>query len=90
MPQDLPAVASYGAVDLIAALSKPLIAIPFPESEPHVLRFSQSGAGLPVACGRPVQTGITAIFDVVIGKQLATVGDEPDCVITADISPNER
>ena len=87
---DFAAVASYGAVDLIAEPEKPLGAIPFPEGEPHVLRFSQSGARLLVAGGRPVQTGIAAIFDVVTGKRLATVGDEPDCVIAADISPNER
>ena len=87
---DLTAVASYELVDLMATPEQSLGAIGFPEGEPHVLRFSPSGGRLLVAGGRPVQTGVAAIFDVVTGNRLATVGDEPDAVIAADISPDER
>ena len=85
------AVASYECIDLIDSSTHERIgALPFPPGEPHVLRFTRSGAVLLAAGGRPVQNGSTLLFDISTGKKLAELGDEPDVVIAADISPDER
>jgi len=64
--------------------------LPFPEGEPNVLRFSCDGAVLVVAGGRPVELGKVVLFDVRTGKRLATIGDEVDSVLAADLSPDQR
>jgi len=87
----LVAAAGYGAIDLIDPVTRsPLGAIEFPEGEPLVLAFSRSGRLLLAAGGKPVQNGVAVLFDVATGKRLASVGDEPDAVIAADISPDEK
>lgn len=87
----LAAVASYECVDLIdPATRKVLGALPFPLGEPHVLRFSRSGAVLLAAGGRPVQTGAVVLFDVKTGRRLTQLGDETDAVIAADMASDER
>ncbi|MEY3175960.1 MAG: hypothetical protein RLZZ436_3874 [Planctomycetota bacterium] len=65
-------------------------AIPFPEGEPLVLTFSRSGRLLLAAGGKPVQSGSAVLFDVATGKRLASVGEESDAIIAADISPDEK
>jgi mono/diheme cytochrome c family protein len=71
------AAAGYGAIDLYdPATRSPLGAVEFPEGEPLVLAFSRSGRLL--------------LFDVASGRRLASVGDEPDAIIAADISPDEK
>ncbi|MCA8989321.1 MAG: hypothetical protein KDA78_16855, partial [Planctomycetaceae bacterium] len=70
--------------------SKPYGAIEFPEGEPLVLTFSQSGRLLLAAGGKPVQNGSVVLFDVATGKRLAGVADEPDAIIAADLSPDEK
>ena len=83
--------ASYESIDFIDPVTRSnLGAIAFPEGEPHVLQFSRSGRALLVAGGRPVQNGIVALFDVTSGTRLATIGDEADTVIAADLSTDER
>ncbi len=84
------AVASYGAIDLYGSLNEQYGALPFPEGEPLVLTFSRSGRLLLAAGGKPVQSGAVVLFDVATGKRLASVGDEPDAIIAADISPDEK
>ena len=84
------AVASYGAIDLYGSLDKQYGALPFPEGEPLVLAFSRSGRLLLAAGGKPVQSGVVVLFDVATGKRLASVADEPDAIIAADISPDEK
>lgn len=64
--------------------------LPFPEGEPHMLRFSRDGALLMVAGGRPVELGKVVLFDVVTGKRLAAIGDEVDSVLAADLSPDQK
>jgi mono/diheme cytochrome c family protein len=64
--------------------------LPFPEGEPNVLRFSRDGAVLVVAGGRPVELGKVVLFDVKSGKRLATIGDEVDTVLAADLSADQR
>ena len=85
----LAAKASYGAIDLMASPDKSYGAIAFPEGEPLVLKFSPSGRVLLAAGGKPVQSGAAVLFDVATGKRLASVGDESDAVMAADLSPDE-
>jgi len=85
------ASSSYGAIELFDSDDQsPFGAIEFPEGEPLVLTFSRSGRLLLAAGGKPVQSGSAVIFDVATGRRLASVGDEPDAVIAADISPDEK
>ncbi len=63
---------------------------PYLEGAPHVVRFSRDGSLLLVAGGREGALGTAAIIDVVSGARLATVGDELDTVLAADISPDNR
>ena len=85
------AVAGYGAIDLVdPATRSPLGGLAFPEGEPLVLSFSRSGRLLLAAGGKPVQSGTVVLFDVATGKRLASVADEPDAIIAADISPDEK
>jgi len=85
------AASGYAAIDLFdPATRSPLGAIEFPEGEPLVLTFSRSGRLLLAAGGKPVQSGAVVLFDVATGKRLASVGDEADAIIAADISPDEK
>ncbi|MFM8805676.1 MAG: c-type cytochrome domain-containing protein, partial [Planctomycetia bacterium] len=84
------AVASYGAIDLYSSLDKQYGSLAFPEGEPLVLSFSRSGRLLLAAGGKPVQSGSVVLFDVATGKRVASVADEPDAIIAADISPDEK
>jgi WD40 repeat protein len=87
----LAAVSSYESIDLIDPATRAVLgSLPFPQGEPHVLRFSRSGAVLLAAGGRPVQNGSAVLFDVKSGKKLAEIGDEADVVIAADLSSDER
>jgi hypothetical protein len=84
------AVASFGAIDLFGAIEKPYGSLAFPEGEPLVLSFSRSGRLLLAAGGKPVQSGAVVLFDVATGKRLSGVADEPDAIIAADLSPDEK
>lgn len=85
------ATSGYGAIDLFdPATRNSYGAIEFPEGEPLVLAFSRSGRLLLAAGGKPVRNGTVVLFDVATGKRLASVGDEPDAIIAADISPDEK
>lgn len=64
-------------------------ALPFAEGELRVLRFSRSGEVLLMAGGRPTASGRAMLIDVRTGKTLATVGDDFDVVLAADISPDQ-
>lgn len=85
------AAAGYERIDFVNPTTKEVIgSLAFPEGEPHVLRFSRSGAVLLAAGGRPVQSGAAVLFDVKSGKRLAELGNETDTVIAADLSVDER
>ena len=85
------AVAAYEGIDFIdVATKQPLGSIAFPEGEPNVLRFNRSGSLLLAGGGHPVENGSVALIDVVTGKRLATIGKEPDSILAADLSPDER
>jgi WD40 repeat protein len=64
--------------------------LPFVEGTPYVLRFSRDGGLLLAAGGKAAAQGVAAVFDVKTGRRLATVGDELDAVIAADLSPNHE
>ncbi|TWT60577.1 WD domain, G-beta repeat [Rubinisphaera italica] len=85
------ATSGYGEIKLFDPTTHSSYgAIPFPEGEPLVLTFSRSGRLLLAAGGKPVQSGSVVLFDVATGKRLASVGDEPDAIMAADISPDEK
>jgi hypothetical protein len=64
--------------------------IAFPEGVPFVLRFSRDGSSLLAAGGKGVQSGKAVLFDVKSGKRLASIGQEMDEVLAADISPDGK
>ena len=85
------AVSSYERIDFVDPSTRKLIgSVPFPEGEPHLLRFNQSGSVLLAAGGRPVQNGLAVLYDVKSGRRLAEIGDETDVVLAADISADEQ
>ncbi|MFM7056873.1 MAG: c-type cytochrome domain-containing protein [Planctomycetota bacterium] len=85
------AVSGFKVIDLLdPATRSTLGAIPFPDGEPLVLTFSRSGRLLLAAGGKPVQNGSAVLFDVASGKSVASVADEPDAIIAADLAPDEK
>ncbi len=84
-------VASYERIDFVDPQSRSVIgSVPFPEGEPHVLRFNRSGSVLLAAGGRPVHNGVAVLYDVRSGKRLAEIGNETDIVLAADLSADEK
>ena len=87
----LVAVAAYERIDFADPSTRKVIgSVPFPEGEPHVLRFNRSGSVLFAAGGRPVQNGVAVLYDVKSGKRLAEIGNETDVVLAADLSADEQ
>lgn len=72
-----------------AATGSRLGALGFPEGELRVLRFSRSGEVLLMAGGKPAVSGKAMLVDVRTGATIATVGEEFDVVLAADISPDQ-
>lgn len=64
--------------------------VAYADGEPHVVRFSTSGAVLMVAGGKPVQNGWVTLYDVASGRQLTNLGNESDTILAADISVDEK
>jgi len=62
----------------------------FPEGIPYCLRFSRDGATLLAAGGKGVQSGKVVLFDVRTGKRLATIGQEMDIVLAADLTADGK
>ena len=88
---ELAAIANYERIDFINTATRTVIgSVPFPEGEPHVLRFNSPGTVLLAAGGRPVQHGAAVLYDVKTGNRLAEIANETDTVIAADISPDEK
>jgi hypothetical protein len=87
----LVAVAGHEHVRLLNAESQQEAGrLPFPEGEPHLLRFSRDGSVLMVAGGRPVESGRVVLFDVKTGRRLSSIGDEVDAVLSADLSADQK
>jgi WD40 repeat protein len=64
--------------------------LPFPEGDVHDLRFSRNGDLLVAAGGRGAYSGKVVVFDVRTGQRKATIADEQDIVLSADISADHR
>src|SRR5262249_40152271 len=87
----LVAVAGHEKIYLYDLAKRPLAGeLPFPEGIPYVLRFSRTGDLLLAAGGKPVQSGKAVLFDVRNGARVATVGDERDLVLAADVTPDGK
>ena len=87
----LAAVARAGGVEFINLEDNKNIGnITFPEGDIFDLKFSRNGELLLVAGGRGAHTGLVALFEVKTGKRVATLGDESDVVLAADISFDHR
>ena len=68
--------------------SLPLGTLPFPEGQPHVLRFSRNGKVLLAAGGRGGMRGEAVLFDVLTGERIGKAGNEYDAILAADVSPD--
>lgn len=63
---------------------------PYLEGMPRIVRFSRDGSLLLVAGGRDAAAGSATLYDVKTGARVATVGDELDAVLAADLSADNR
>ena len=63
--------------------------LPFQEGAVHDLRFSRNGDLLVAAGGRGAYSGKVVVFDVKTGERRATIADEQDIVLSADISSDQ-
>ena len=64
--------------------------LPFPEGDIHDLRFSRNGELLVAAGGIGADSGKAVVYDVKTGRRIATLGDEYDIVLSADISADHK
>ncbi len=63
--------------------------LPFPEGLPTTLRFSRNGQLLLAGGGLGGKSGKVALWKVETGERIATIGNEVDQVLAADLSPNQ-
>ncbi|WP_437205057.1 c-type cytochrome domain-containing protein [Planctomicrobium sp. SH664] len=83
----LTAVSGYRQVALYNNETQELLGVlPFPEGQPHVIKFSRNGDLLLVGGGRGGESGRVVVFNVKNGERTIEVGDEYDAVLGADIS----
>ena len=83
----LAAVARSGGVEFINLEDNTNIGnVAFPEGDIFDLKFSRNGELLLAAGGRGAHTGLVVLYDVKTGKRVATLGDETDVILSADIS----
>jgi hypothetical protein len=64
--------------------------LPFPEGLICDLKFSRNGRLLLAAGGRGGHSGHVAVWEVVSGRRILTVGDQFDSVLAADLSADQR
>ncbi|MEY2599035.1 MAG: hypothetical protein RLZZ142_1294 [Verrucomicrobiota bacterium] len=63
--------------------------LPFPEGLPTTLRFSRNGQILLAGGGIGAKTGKVALWKIESGERIATIGNEVDQVLAADLSPDQ-
>ncbi len=84
------AVSGHKQVLLYDTTSLDLVGVlPFPEGQPHVLKFSRNSQLLMAAGGRGAHSGKVVLFNVKTGQRVAEIGDEYDVILAADISPDQ-
>jgi hypothetical protein len=69
---------------------QPLGVLPFPEGLPAVIRFSRNGQVLMTGGGFGGKLGKVALWDIKTGERIATIGNEFDEVLAADLSPDQQ
>lgn len=69
---------------------EPLGVLPFPEGFPAIVRFSRNGQLLLTGGGLGGKSGKVALWDIKTGERVATIGNEFDQVLGADISPDHQ
>ena len=86
----LVAVGGEGQVTLFHAETlEPWGVLPFPEGRPQSLTFSANGRLLIAGGGRGAYRGLAVVWDVTTGARVAEAGEEPDAVLSADLSPDQ-
>ena len=86
----LVAVAGQKQVLLFNTDSDELLGIlPFAPGEPVDVKFSRNGKLLVASGGIGAKSGRVVIWDVVTGEQIATLGQEYDTILAADIRPDQ-
>lgn len=84
------AVSGHHQILLYNAQTLDLVGVlPYPEGQPHILKFSRNGSILLAGGGRGGQNGQVVLFDIKTGKRIAQIGGEYDAVLAADISPDQ-
>ncbi len=63
--------------------------LPFPEGLPTIVRFSRNGQLLMAGGGIGAKSGKVALWKIATGERIATVGNEVDQVLAADLSPDQ-
>jgi hypothetical protein len=63
--------------------------LPDNEGTPAYVQFSRNGKLLLVAGGHAAKSGRVVLWDITTGERVATVGEEYDTVLAADISPDQ-
>jgi hypothetical protein len=63
--------------------------LPFPEGLPTIVRFSRNGELLMAGGGVGAKSGKVALWKIANGERVATVGNEVDQVLAADLSPDQ-
>ena len=69
---------------------EPLGVLPFPEGFPTIIRFSRNGQLILTGGGRGGKSGKVVIWSVQTGDRIATVGNEFDQVLAADLSADQQ
>jgi WD40 repeat protein len=64
--------------------------LPFPEGLPTIVRFSRNGQLVLGGGGVGAKSGKVALWKVATGERIATVGNEVDQVLAADLSPDQK
>ncbi|MCA9074598.1 MAG: hypothetical protein KDA93_06160 [Planctomycetaceae bacterium] len=86
----LAAVSGFQQIALYDTRDRRLLGVlPFPEGQPHILKFSRNGALLLAGGGRGGASGKVIVFDVATGERRIEVGNEYDLVLGADLSPDQ-
>jgi hypothetical protein len=68
----------------------PMGVLPFPEGFPMVVRFSRNGQLLLTGGGLGGKSGKVALWNIKSGERIATIGNEFDQVLAADISADQQ
>ncbi len=69
---------------------EPLGVLPFPEGFPTIIQFSRNGQLILTGGGRGGKSGKVVIWNVQTGDRIATVGNEFDQVLAADLSADQQ